>query len=295
MLMNNKKSVLLIYPSSILHTLESGEDEIKCIKIGLELLGCKCDIIGLFSEDINSYDFVFIFSTSPILMDELEFLSKQVVVLFPLTELYDENLGLYVENWKKKVKKLYIVTRNFRENTFYSDFIEESKLIFYKSFFIKPFSVDFDEEQIYIKSPYALVFSNYARIEHSQFDKFVNDLNIFKLKVLFFSINNNTIEKENVLNYKRIKHCSKTWYQILSNASYFYEPNDRITSSILEALWLGIKVISPHAEILNELLGLNAIFKDLEEANTVNKIVDRKYLNSFQVQNVVKRFLIGIE
>jgi len=270
---------------------DSGEVEISLLKLGFSLLGIQCDYAGIESDDFNSYDLFLAFSLKPDILNIVSKISPgKNCIIFPQTEDYSSLNINSLQQLSNVGTNFYIQTRNEFENSFYAS-NTQINVLYIPGWFNKPFIWNgIDSKSVYLEfnKKYGLAFLGQVNLNE------IYSINSESIKYNYgmILVTNNQMElisnQKNIIFKKKVKYGSQEWFEYLNQCSYFFEPNDRLTCSLLEALWLGKDIISPHAETLNKMLGYEIIFSSIGSmlAKSDRKINTKKYIVKYEAVNV---------
>ena len=261
--------ILVIPSSDVSFSHGSGEVELLQLQLGFKLLGNQCDIVGPESDDFHEYDLYLFFSLKDDVLKNIEHMGlKKKAILFPQID----SLSLAQSNTVKlllhKYENLFVHARNKQELSAYSQLVSNDKVLFISGWFVKPFIhtpyLENIAEKYETVNKFVLAFIGYGREgDLIYLSKMCSKLGMDLIVATDF-IDDQKEKYSSCGNIKFInkhKYGSYSWYKLLSKCSVFYEPNNRITCSLLEALWLKKTVVSQHYAALNELLCFERIFK----------------------------------
>jgi hypothetical protein len=295
--------ILIVSSSSVKYSHGSGEEELLQLQIGFKLLGYQCDVAGPESEDFDEYDLYLYFSIRDDVLETIDQMNPlKSAVLFPQVEGMESKELAELSKLSVKLPALRFQARTDKEVKSYSSLVGSDKVAHIPGWFIKPFihSTELDDifDNISSKKDYVLAFMGYGRDEGVELVSRASNENSFDFIVTSDRVGDfekKIIAEDNVNILKKEKYGSARWYELLSNCNVFFESNDRLTCSLLEALWLRKTVVSPHYRSLNKLLGKELVFEsnsNLVEVKQVEKF-SRSFLMKFHVDEVCKSILTG--
>jgi len=302
----HRLNVLFVMSREVIFFHGSGETEANTLRTGVQLTGANCDVAGLDSGDFADYESYFLFSLRKDVIDVLTKIDKnKCCVLFPQVENLDRNTCMHIMKLAGHLNKFWIVARTPEEHSLYSEIFGHKKVIYIDGWFLKPF-IQSNETNNTIRPdiqtrPFGLAFIALDR--DGGLDKFIKenlsngiDVNVVTDKPREHA---KLYDKyENVNFVKLYRYGCENWYLLLKNAEMFFEPNSRLTCSLLESLWLGKKVVSPHYKIINKMLGGEIVdasicssSKQIEPISkaTIKKMVFSRHANfvAYRILNII--------
>ncbi len=289
------KKILFLVSLNAFFRHHSGEVELKLLQIGFKLAGYQCDIVGIDSEDFNKYDIYIMFS----LYDDLDVFIREIddnktLVVYPQTEQYTDVTSEKIRKFLSYVPKSFVVARNSVEVDFYSSAVSPEKILRVPGWFVEPFIWSKSTEAIDLTCDYALAFSS-----NVDTDRFVNIYrycveNNLKFYLVSSQIKYELMPYDDFFCYPKVTYGSEIWFRLLKNCIFFYELNDRVTNSVLEAISMGKPVVSEHAEVINNHLGFAGVAKPSEVFPELTP-ADKKQLLGFSVETVANNLIRKLE
>lgn len=298
---------LLIASNEIFFHHGSGEDETKIIQIGFELGGVHTSQPGLDHGNFIDYDFYCAFSVRD---DVIKMIKKiplsKPCFLFPMIEDYD----FFYEKIEtlRSQKNIYLIARTHQELTLFSRFVGKDKSLLMPAWFLVPFisKASVGASPIAIENKkYGLAMIGSDRAGGVR--RYCEKMRTLNADVVIYCDNIEATsdylrDYENVICRSRCDYGTEEWYRSISNCMNFYEPNARLTSSVLECLWNGKLVFSDKFNDINKYFnGVNLIL-DLEklhslemESNLVRNCKEEiyKFHANFQIDKIVDRVKKG--
>lgn len=257
--------ILFVLSRDVIFFHGSGEVEAKILQVGLQLLGHECHIAGLDSGDFFDYDTYFFFSMRPDVLDMLR-KTPQLKSCVVIPQMDDLNAVMVADlnQCSQHLDTLAIVGRTHNEFGRLNSLFPGRRCLLVPAWFLKPF---IHEEKLAIEysdkhAGYCLSMTSVDRDNGlPRMAATCREVGV-RLHVVSDRPDEHRqrlagIEGVTLLNFET--YGSLQWYMRLENCSSLYEPNPRLTTSILEALWMGKTVYSPHAEYINMVLGANLI------------------------------------
>lgn len=289
-----KLNILIFYPGNFCGNPSSGEIEARVLLWGFQLAGHKADTYGIESEDLQCYDLYCVFTLDN---ESKKFINKlpsnSKVIIFPnIDELSNDNLdgfGLEIRSGVKFASKSRNELKQFER------VLAKDRLLNCKQWFLAPFQFHKSPE-LFSNSYDLLIMAEFERLGAAvelvdlfgSSDRTTLILTNSKESIAF----GNSLSNSKGLTIKpRLRFGSADWYKYLTSVEYFYEPNNRVTSSLLERLWCSKTVIvNKGSNVLEDLsMPLN------QEAYDENFIVlnksEKKYLYKYHVDVVVRNLI----
>ena len=296
--------ILFLLSTNVWFDHLSGEQEVKAFKLGFSLLGIQCDFAGIDADDFATYDVYVVFSMSTDVLEKIKYIeTNKKVIVVPQTEDYSDATSEQLASYCSRIQDAYIVVRNEKEEQFFLAEWPKRKQIDIKGWFIEPFVWNEEASSAALYCPdqnYILSFVGDA-IDDQSLSFFRNVESSFKRVVVcsqrctdkyFHDVEDDSIELRGLVKYGAIE-----WFCLLSNATYYYESNPRLTSALLESLWLGREVISPHYKMMNAILGMPLVVENEFELSGLSVKEKRDCVRPFRVekiaQNVIKQIGTG--
>lgn len=258
--------ILFVLSREVMFFHGSGEVEAKLLQVGIQLLGHECHIAGLDSGDFFDYDAYFLFS---IRRDVIDLLAKvpqhKPCVIIPQVDTLDPTSAEDLEVIGKHLKSLILLARTQEEFERLSKCFPHRNCFLAEGWFLKPFIY----EDVIFAEPteetidYCLCMVSADRdegIENMAARCLLDDQEFHVVSDRPEEHQQLIFKFQNVALKKRVAYGSFEWYSRLENCSSLYEPNARLTCAVLEALWMGKKVFSPHSEYINSVLDAKLVF-----------------------------------
>ena len=292
--------ILFLLSTNVWFDHLSGEQEAKALQLGFSLLGIQCDIAGIDADDFGEYDVYVMFSMSPDVQEKIKFIEKhKKIIVVPQTEDYSDATLDRLADSSYKVEGFYIVVRNEVERHFFSRHWPRENLISTGGWFIEPFVWNDETTSFHCpEQDYILSFVGDS-IGEQAISFFTNSDRLFKRVVVGSHRCMDTyfpdVVDESLELRKPVKYGAAEWFWLLSNGKYYYEPNSRLTSGMLESLWLGGEVISPHYQMMNGSLGMALVVGSENESSGVSVQEKRDCVRQFRVERVAQHIVSRID
>jgi len=282
--------ILFVLSREVMFFHGSGEVEAKLLQVGIQLLGHECHIAGLDSGDFFDYDAYFLFSLRRDVIDLIEKIPQQrPCVVIPQVENMDAATAQELNRIAQPLEELILLGRSAEELERLRRCFPRRNCLLAEGWFLKPFIYEekppeYGDDQ----AGYCLCMVSEDR------DEGIEDMADICLKwgKWLHVVSDRPSEHwqrlghlENVTLKKRVAYGSLEWYMRLENCSSLYEPNPRLTCGVLEALWMGKKVFSPHAEYINSVLEADLV------VDFSGRVVEQRVaLSPREVQRFIYRF-----
>ncbi|MYM62862.1 hypothetical protein [Pseudomaricurvus sp. HS19] len=293
-----KGRVLFVHPSRSIVNPGSGEIEARALLHGFRLAGYKTDVLSFESSSVVDYDLFIFFTCTPEVVSFLRSLpegSKSIVIPF-----LDDFCNFPVDELKSiKSTQIYFYSRSREEDSSLTAIFGGQAVISGCQWFIYPFEYLGEEDEPVERHDMDIQLLVMAEPERSQNIKLL--LHELDSRATIFS-NAELKRWDELLGRdlslcdigRRLSHGSSDWYSSLKSSKYLYEPNLRITSSLLEKLWLGGAVIL-HKEnpVLSELKEL-CLIANFSTNFSVLKVKRPQQLSPFHGDFVAKRMVLNI-
>lgn len=283
--------VLFVLSRDVMFFHGSGEVEAKLLQLGIQLLGHECHIAGLDSGDFFDYDAYFLFSVR---RDVLELFgkipSKRLCVIIPQVDNMATDTAAELTRNSQCLENLSVLGRSAEEVALLEALLPGRRTLLAEGWFLKPFihqeksPAEYRDKQ----AGYCLCMVSADR------DDGVAEIasSLQQGKQWLYVVSDRPQEHgqrlrhfDNVRLEKQMPYGSLEWYMRLENCSSLYEPNPRLTCSVLEALWMGKKVFSPHAECINSVIGADLVI-DSADVSIAHLLPPRRP----EVQKIIYRY-----
>ncbi|GAB2896624.1 hypothetical protein GCM10027046_27610 [Uliginosibacterium flavum] len=283
--------VLFVLSRDVMFFHGSGEVEAKLLQLGIQLLGHECHIAGLDSGDFFDYDAYFLFSVR---QDVLELFGKipqqRHCVIIPQVDDMDAAAAVELNRRSQHLENLSVLGRTAEEVGLLGNLFPGRRTLLAEGWFLKPFihqdksPVEYSDKQAGYclcmvsadrdtgLAEMASTFQHRGQRLHVVSDR--PDEHGQRLKSF-----------DNVRLEKRVPYGSLEWYMRLENCSSLYEPNPRLTCAVLEALWMGKRVFSPHADYINSVIGADLVI-DSADPSIWPSLAPCRH----EVQNMIYRY-----
>jgi hypothetical protein len=243
----------------------SGEIEAKLLQYGVQLNGHTCHTAGLDSDDFDSYDAYFLFSLRTDVLSLLQVIpNERPCLIVPQIEIHSKEAWNHIQFKEFMPRKLTILERCPGEADPLRRSLPAVRAIYAPGWFLRPFihthdsSPDLKEKH----NDYHLCMVGAGR--ECGLSAFAAQCQTMGMGL---QITSDSPERHSQMfkNFqdtsvsKRVSYGSSEWFRILRNCSGFYEPNSYLTCSMLEAMWLGKNIYSPHFSLLNSMLGKQVV------------------------------------
>lgn len=280
--------LLVVSPTTSLYH-KSGETEVKLLQAGFRLAGFQCDILSIDSDDFETYDMYVIFSLHDDLEPFLRAIDKdKVVIIYPQTENYSPRTLERIDSILKLSEKSLVISRNKKELTYYSNAFGANKVHNVYGWFLEPFiwTRGTNHKNVTTK-PYGLLFI--GSFSEKELEEIIdqNSVQNYDLVVLSSEIKKAHKVSDAITALPRLPYGSEVWYELLKNCSFFYEKNNRLTNSVLEAAFFQKPIVSPHYLELNTYAEFEIAYSDyktFESAQKQNRPIEK--LSSFRAEKV---------
>ncbi len=291
-----KGSALFIHPNQSLINPGSGEIEARCLRYGFQLAGYQTDVLSIESSRLNDYDLFVVFVSS---FDSLE-------TVYHLPEGANVIVVSYAENPRSlpvtllsrlQDKKLKYYARSLAEYASLVELFGSDTVIQGRQWFLRPFvHIDKDSQTAgnsEASGPRILVMAEPDRAEG--FD--ILERHGFAIDVYSEHEKKDWIRYHPCLGsshisfHKRLLYGSNRWYSKLNSSHAMFEPNRRMTASVLEKLWLGGNVIlhkdNPALGEIRTSIDPNTFFEDF----VLIRMKSPKFLKQYHADYVARHML----
>lgn len=264
--------VLFVLSRDVVFFHGSGEVEAKLLQIGIQLLGHECHIAGLDSRDFYDYDVYFLFSVRRDVLEILGKIPKQRhCVIIPQVDLMAADTAVEIKSNSKHLENLFLLGRTAQEVGLLRGLFPGRRTLLTEGWFLKPF---IHQEKSYVEysdgeAGYCLSMMSADRdtglaemasiFQHSGQRLYVVSDRIDQIGQRLKNFDHVRLEKQ-------VPYGSLEWYMRLENCYSLFEPNPRLTCTVLEALWMGKRVLSPHAVYINSIIGADLVIHSVDQA-----------------------------
>ncbi|WP_303563964.1 hypothetical protein [Uliginosibacterium sp. 31-12] len=220
------------------------------------MAGFDADVYGLESESIDRYEIFCVFTLSKESKSFIADLPPTAnIVIFPNTDTLN-SVDFNDVEWKR-FESLKLVARSDYEYRDYTNKIDAMLVLRAHQWFIAPFQFIKDSAPSTEKWSVDLL----AMVEparsiglYEALDFLSEDANNLILTNDVLSIEQGVDKNQKSKVLQRFRYGGCDWFECLSSAKYLYESNDRVTSSVLEKLWMGGGVlVDKDSSIISEL------------------------------------------
>lgn len=289
-------NVLFILSRDAMFFHGSGEVEAMLLQRGVQLLGHECHFAGLGSREFSEYDAYFIFSVRDDVLELIRKIPQQKPCVFvPQIDDLNSDIAAEVDRCSRHLENLSLIGRDANEICRLRGFFPNRLCFQAEAWFLKPFiyeeklQVEYKDNQL----GYCLCMVSADRDD---------GLEALAAKFLqggkrLYVVSDRPSEHlqrmgrfSNVAVLKRVAYGSLEWYMRLENCTSLFEPNAWLTSSVLEALWMGKRVLSPNADHINSLIGADLVFK-YSDSSTVESPVPSLYEVRRKIYNYHSNFM----
>lgn len=299
--------ILFVMSRDVMFFHGSGEVEAKLLQVGGQLIGHECHIAGLDSGDFYDYDAYFLFSLRRDVVDLIPKIPQQKpCVIIPQVD--DMSAAMVSElNWlSSHLDNFSVLARSVDEQARFDRLFPGRNCFLAAGWFLKPFIYEESLPMEYKRAAtgYCLAMVSADRSEGVEEMAFLCRQAGQRLHVVTDRLGE-TQERlgslANVTLKNRVAYGSLEWYGRLKNCSTLYEPNPRVTCAVLEALWMGKEVFSPHADTMNSIFGADLVADcsthSIRQYSGAAHNDVRKQIYSHHANFVTERILgaIGIE
>jgi hypothetical protein len=286
-----KGKILFIYPAFNIFRCKSGEIEARTLRIGFQLLGYNVDVLGFDVSRTEEYNFFVAFT---LCVDVCNFIDSlpcgSKIILIPYLSAGEKISEVASRTLKRK--NLFVFSRNTNEFKDFQKYISKKTIILGNQWFLIPFKNELVESNN-SEDELGLAFVMAEPERSSGVEALISEgyyLNIFsESKASGWAKILKKTKNYNVKN--RLEYGSKGWFQLIKESDIFYEPNQFVTSSVLERLYLGKKVLIQKTNPLIEEFRFE-IQKDhiLEDFLTIS-VKNHKNLFNYHVDSVARMII----
>ena len=286
--------ILFILSRDVMFFHGSGEVETKLLQIGFQLLGHECHVAGLDSGDFSEYDLYCLFSIRDDVLTLLDSIPAQrSCLIVPQVDSLEQSQAERIARHASHLRQMAVLSRSAEERQHLGALDPGLAVVHVDGWFLKPFVRDalslVDEPAV--RTGYWLAMVSPDR--DAGLLEFARRVSDREQELLILSDRPSEHRARfgdlaNVRFERRRAYGSRPWFSALDGCRGLYEPNPRLTCSVLEALWMGKAVVSPHASALNAALGrpLVASAESVEPAQAVPVETPRADLYSYHANFV---------
>lgn len=260
--------ILFVLSREVMFFHGSGEVEAKLLQVGIQLLGHECHIAGLDSGDFFEYDAYILFSMRRDVIDVIEKIPplRPCFVIPQVDGIIDAQDAADLARISQNLKALVVLARTVEESAGLARLFPGRQCLLVEGWFLKPF--------IYEEQPPTQTADEQAGycLGMVSIDR---DAGVAEMAAMcqekgqrFHLVTDRPNEHfrrlgliENITLKRRVPYGCLEWFIRLESCSSLFEPNPRLTCAVLEALWMGKAVFSPHAEVINKILGVDLVFE----------------------------------
>jgi hypothetical protein len=286
-----KGKILFIYPAFNIFRCQSGEIEARTLRIGFELLGYDVDVLGLDVSRTEDYNFFVAFTLCNDVCNFIDNLPDGAkIIVIPYLNA-NEKISKNANRTLKR-KNVFVFSRSTTEFKAFQKYIPKGSIIPGNQWFLIPFKnelVESNDSEKELRPAFVM-----AEPERSS--------GVENLIAKGYSLNIFSESKEScwakilkkTKNYKvksRLEYGSKEWFKLIKDSEIFYEPNEYITSSVLERLYLGKKVLIQKNNSLLKEFQFEIQKDDLLEDFTKISVANNKNLFKYHVDSVARMII----